>query len=89
MSKLDYYTPKLIALMKIKGGVLGTKLRPLLDKLSQVCRAVHDPDFCQNRTEWSIQRFAVVWHYFPLLLHMGMFLELRMLLRFNFLVHCV
>ncbi|KAF3832379.1 hypothetical protein F7725_026044 [Dissostichus mawsoni] len=30
-----HYTPKLIALMKAKGGVLGTKLRPFLEKLSQ------------------------------------------------------
>lgn len=37
MYKLDHYTPKLIALMKAKGGVVGTKLRPFLDKLSQVC----------------------------------------------------
>ncbi|KAI9516495.1 hypothetical protein NQZ68_015997 [Dissostichus eleginoides] len=35
MYKLDHYTPKHIALMKAKGGVLGTKLRPFLEKLSQ------------------------------------------------------
>ncbi|KAE8281684.1 hypothetical protein D5F01_LYC20683 [Larimichthys crocea] len=35
LSKLDLYTPKLIALMKTKGGCVGTKLRPLLSKLSQ------------------------------------------------------
>ncbi|CAL8382348.1 unnamed protein product [Arctogadus glacialis] len=35
MSKLDAYTPKLLALMKAKGGELGTKLRPFLVKLSQ------------------------------------------------------
>ncbi|KAJ4945802.1 hypothetical protein JOQ06_023480 [Pogonophryne albipinna] len=35
MYKLDHYTPKRIALMKAKGGVLGTKLRPFLEKLSQ------------------------------------------------------
>ncbi|XP_027008640.2 uncharacterized protein LOC113646527 isoform X1 [Tachysurus fulvidraco] len=35
MYKLDLYTPKLIALMKLKGGITGTKLRPHLDKLSQ------------------------------------------------------
>lgn len=35
MYKLDHYTPKL-ALMKAKQGVVGTKLRPFLDKLSQV-----------------------------------------------------
>ncbi|XP_046880477.1 sterile alpha motif domain-containing protein 3-like isoform X2 [Hypomesus transpacificus] len=35
MHKLDHYTPRLISLMKAKGGVVGTKLRPLLDKLSQ------------------------------------------------------
>ncbi|XP_048836075.1 uncharacterized protein LOC125711317 isoform X2 [Brienomyrus brachyistius] len=35
MFKLDHYTPKLTALMKAKGGVMGTKLRPFLDKLSQ------------------------------------------------------
>ncbi|KAJ8345977.1 hypothetical protein SKAU_G00301700 [Synaphobranchus kaupii] len=35
MCKLDHYTPKLTALMKAKGGVVGTKLRPILDKLSQ------------------------------------------------------
>lgn len=37
MYKLDLYTPKLIALMKLKGGIVGVKLRPHLDKLSQVC----------------------------------------------------
>lgn len=37
MYKLDHYTPKLIALMKAKRGVVGTKLRPFLEKLSQVC----------------------------------------------------
>lgn len=37
MYKLDHYTPKLTALMKAKGGVVGTRLRPHLDKLSQVC----------------------------------------------------
>ncbi|MEQ2252171.1 hypothetical protein ILYODFUR_018959 [Ilyodon furcidens] len=35
MYKLDHYTPKLTTLMKGKGGVVGTKLRPFLDKLSQ------------------------------------------------------
>ncbi|KAI7792288.1 uncharacterized protein LOC130547351 [Triplophysa rosa] len=35
MYKLDLYTPKPIALMKLKGGVAGTKLRPHLDELSQ------------------------------------------------------
>nr|XP_033948406.1 uncharacterized protein LOC117453630 isoform X2 [Pseudochaenichthys georgianus] len=35
MYKLDHYTPKRIALIKAKGGVLGTKLRPFLEKLSQ------------------------------------------------------
>ncbi|KAF3841504.1 hypothetical protein F7725_007366, partial [Dissostichus mawsoni] len=34
MYKLDHYKPKLIALMKAKGGVLGTKLRPFLEKQS-------------------------------------------------------
>ncbi|KAI4872416.1 hypothetical protein NFI96_031728, partial [Prochilodus magdalenae] len=33
MYKLDYYTPKLLVLMKSKGGVVGTKLRPHLDKV--------------------------------------------------------
>jgi len=37
MFRLDQFTPRLIALMKAKGGVVGTKLRPFLDKLSQVC----------------------------------------------------
>ncbi|GAA6102386.1 uncharacterized protein LOC113651411 [Tachysurus ichikawai] len=35
MYKLDICTPNLIALMKLKGGIAGTKLRPHLDKLSQ------------------------------------------------------
>ncbi|XP_077416620.1 uncharacterized protein LOC144048478 isoform X2 [Vanacampus margaritifer] len=35
LSRLDLYTPKLIAMMKTKGGTMGTKLRPLLSKLSQ------------------------------------------------------
>lgn len=37
MYKLDHYKPKRIALMKAKGSVVGTKLRPFLGKLSQVC----------------------------------------------------
>ena len=40
MYTLDRHTAKLTTLMKAKGGVMGTKLRPFLDKLSQVCRAV-------------------------------------------------
>ncbi|XP_034545634.1 uncharacterized protein LOC117817198 [Notolabrus celidotus] len=35
MHKLDHYTPKLTDLMKAKGGVIGKRLRPFLDKLSQ------------------------------------------------------
>ncbi|KAM7370536.1 hypothetical protein PAMP_010072 [Pampus punctatissimus] len=35
MCKLDEYTPKLITLMKAKGGAVGIKMRPLLDRLSQ------------------------------------------------------
>ena len=37
MHKLDEHTPKLITLMKAKGGAVGIKMRPLLDRLSQVC----------------------------------------------------
>lgn len=37
MYKLDTYTPKLVTLMKAKGGEVGTKLRPFLYKLSQMC----------------------------------------------------
>ena len=37
MHKLDKYTPKLITLIKAKGGAVGIKMRPLLDSLSQVC----------------------------------------------------
>ncbi len=36
MYKLDHYTTKLIALMMAKGGVIGTKLRPFMDRLSRV-----------------------------------------------------
>ncbi|KAK0148779.1 hypothetical protein N1851_010862 [Merluccius polli] len=35
MHKLDEYTPKLIKLIKAKGGLVGIKMRPLLDRLSQ------------------------------------------------------
>ncbi|KTF74419.1 hypothetical protein cypCar_00047951, partial [Cyprinus carpio] len=35
MNRLDAYTPKMITLMKLKGGVVGTKLRPYMDILSQ------------------------------------------------------
>ncbi|KAK0148644.1 hypothetical protein N1851_011039 [Merluccius polli] len=35
LNKLDAYTPKLLDLMKAKGGEVGTKLRPFLFKLSQ------------------------------------------------------
>lgn len=36
MYKLDHYTTKLIALMMAKGGVIGTKLKPFMDRLSRV-----------------------------------------------------
>ncbi|KAL6483853.1 hypothetical protein MHYP_G00087250 [Metynnis hypsauchen] len=36
MDKLDHYSPELVALMKAEGGVVGTKLRPHLDKLCQL-----------------------------------------------------
>ncbi len=36
MYKLDHYTTKRIALMMAKGGVIGTKLRPFMDRLSRV-----------------------------------------------------
>ncbi|KAL6478151.1 hypothetical protein MHYP_G00139860 [Metynnis hypsauchen] len=35
MSKLDGYTPRLLELMRAKGGVAGTKLRPILDAIKQ------------------------------------------------------
>ncbi|KAG5283992.1 hypothetical protein AALO_G00021760 [Alosa alosa] len=35
MVKLNYYTPKLITLMKAKGGAVGNNLRPFVDKLTQ------------------------------------------------------
>ncbi|KAL6473124.1 hypothetical protein MHYP_G00193120 [Metynnis hypsauchen] len=35
MSKLDGYTPRLLELMRAKGGVAGTKLRPILDAINQ------------------------------------------------------
>ncbi|XP_051960854.1 uncharacterized protein LOC127628167 isoform X2 [Xyrauchen texanus] len=35
MYKLDHYTTKLIALMMAKGGVIGSKLRPFMDRLSR------------------------------------------------------
>ncbi|CAL8242066.1 unnamed protein product [Merluccius merluccius] len=35
MHKLDEYTPKVIKLIKAKGGLVGIKMRPLLDRLSQ------------------------------------------------------
>lgn len=37
MHKLDEYAPKLVRLMKDKGGVVGLKMRWLLDRPSQVC----------------------------------------------------
>ncbi len=36
MYKLDHYTTKRIALMMAKGGVIRTKLRPFMDRLSRV-----------------------------------------------------
>ncbi|KAL1279267.1 hypothetical protein QQF64_025940 [Cirrhinus molitorella] len=33
MNRLDTYTPKMITLLKLKGGVVGTKLRPYMDIL--------------------------------------------------------
>ncbi|KAJ4937553.1 hypothetical protein JOQ06_002188 [Pogonophryne albipinna] len=35
LTKLDFYTPKLQEIFGTKGGVAGTKIRPLLDSLSQ------------------------------------------------------
>ncbi|XP_033941836.1 uncharacterized protein [Pseudochaenichthys georgianus] len=36
LTKLDFYTPKLQEIFGTKGGVAGTKIRPLLDSLSQL-----------------------------------------------------
>ncbi|XP_076616611.1 uncharacterized protein LOC143339324 [Chaetodon auriga] len=35
LTKLDFYTPKMQEIFSKKGGVAGTKIRPLLDSLSQ------------------------------------------------------
>ncbi|XP_028434333.1 uncharacterized protein LOC114555819 [Perca flavescens] len=35
LSKLDFYTPKLLEIFGTKGGVAGTKMRPMLNSLSQ------------------------------------------------------
>ncbi|XP_062331178.1 uncharacterized protein LOC134031520 [Osmerus eperlanus] len=35
MRKLDSYTPRLLNIMRAKGGVPGTKIRPILDTLNQ------------------------------------------------------
>ncbi|XP_021325588.1 uncharacterized protein [Danio rerio] len=35
LEKLDFYTPKLLALFEMKGGVAGIRIRHLLDSLSQ------------------------------------------------------
>ncbi len=45
MYKLDHYTTKLIALMMAKGGVIGTKLRPFMDRLSQ--KNAHTKNACR------------------------------------------
>lgn len=37
MSKLDGYKPKLLELMKAKGGVARLKMQPILNVLIQVC----------------------------------------------------
>ncbi|KAL2093349.1 hypothetical protein ACEWY4_010661 [Coilia grayii] len=36
LDKLDSYTPQLLSVMRTKGGVAGTKIRPMLDTLCQV-----------------------------------------------------
>lgn len=36
MFNLDKYTPKLIGLMEAKGGTIGRKLKPIVQKLRQV-----------------------------------------------------
>lgn len=36
LAKLDAYTPRLIEVMKAKGGVAGIKMRPMLEALSQL-----------------------------------------------------
>ncbi|KAL0979010.1 hypothetical protein UPYG_G00179280 [Umbra pygmaea] len=35
LTKLDFYTPKMQEIISKKGGVAGTKIRPLLDSISQ------------------------------------------------------
>ncbi|KAL6458616.1 hypothetical protein MHYP_G00320880 [Metynnis hypsauchen] len=35
MSELDGYTPRLLELVRAKGGMAGTKLRPILDAINQ------------------------------------------------------
>ncbi|XP_060777576.1 uncharacterized protein LOC132886660 isoform X1 [Neoarius graeffei] len=47
LDKLDSYTPQLLSVMRSKGGVAGTKIRPILDTLCQVHGIEH-------------QRYAVI-----------------------------
>ena len=36
MLKLDAYTPRLLQLMRAKGGAAGSRMRPLLDTVDEV-----------------------------------------------------
>lgn len=36
LSKLDRHTTKLVEIFRKKGGIAGTKIRPMLDSLSEV-----------------------------------------------------
>lgn len=36
LGKLDSYTPQLLRVLRTRGGVAGTKIRPILDALCQV-----------------------------------------------------
>lgn len=52
LTKLDFYTPKMQEIFSKKGGVAGTKIRPLLDSLSQVKQGF--PNFFVSRPNTEI-----------------------------------
>lgn len=41
MLKLDGYTPRLLQLMRAKGGAVGSRIRPLLDTVNEVYFLFH------------------------------------------------
>ena len=47
LTKMDFYTPKLLTVFKTKGGTSGTKIKSVLESLNQV-GTVHCTSFMKG-----------------------------------------